>query len=195
MASKIIFLNGCSSAGKTSVVKAIQYLSEEPWLTFGIDAILEAIPDKYFGFGLNAEQGFQFVSTIDQEGFSVTEVKTGPYGEKVSNSVPKIIKQLVDDGHNLIIDEVIWERKDLEKYLTILKDYKIRFIKIDCQLSLMEEREILRGDRTRGLARAQHEKMKNLVWNYDLEIDTNQVNPFANAKRILKFLKIINGPM
>src|SRR4051812_20009885 len=105
--SKIIFLNGCSSAGKTSIVKAIQHLDEEIWLTFGIDTMLEAMPDKYFGFGKQAERGFQFVSTTDEEGFPITEVKTGSYGIKISNSIPKIVKQLADDGHNLIIDEVI----------------------------------------------------------------------------------------
>ena len=103
----IIFLNGCSSAGKTSLVKAIQHLSEDFWLTFGIDVALEAMPDKYVGSGEKANQGFHFLSSVDEEGFPVTEVKTGSYGEKVSNSVPKIIKQLVDNGLNLIVDEVI----------------------------------------------------------------------------------------
>jgi hypothetical protein len=65
------------------------------------------MPDKYFGFGAKAELGFQFVSSIDKEGFPITEVKTGFYGEIVSNSVPKLIKQLVDDKFNLIVDEVI----------------------------------------------------------------------------------------
>lgn len=30
--SKIILLNGFRSSGKTSIAKAIQYLSDEPWL-------------------------------------------------------------------------------------------------------------------------------------------------------------------
>ncbi|CAI2199241.1 19586_t:CDS:2, partial [Funneliformis geosporum] len=87
-----------------------------------------AMPDKYFGFGKQAKLGFQFVSSFDKQGFSITEVKTGSYGKLISSSVPKIIKQLVDDGHNVIIDEV------------------------ECELSLMEEREMLRGDRSLGLA-------------------------------------------
>jgi chloramphenicol 3-O phosphotransferase len=44
---KIILLNGCSSAGKTSLVKEIQNLSDEPWLTFGIDTVIDAMPNKY----------------------------------------------------------------------------------------------------------------------------------------------------
>jgi len=147
------------------------------------------MPDKYFGVGKKASQGFHFVSSIDKEGFPITEVKTGSYGDKVSNSGPKIIKQLADDGHNLIIDEVIWEKKDLERYASVLKSHHVYYIKINCELPLMEEREILRGDRSWGLARFQNAKMANLNWNYDLEIDTSQTSSFANAKKILKFLK------
>jgi chloramphenicol 3-O-phosphotransferase len=54
----------------------------------------------------------------------------------------------------------------------------------------MEEREILRGDRSLGLARAQFTKMKDLIWDdYDIEVDTSYISPFANAKKILQFLK------
>jgi chloramphenicol 3-O-phosphotransferase len=53
----------------------------------------------------------------------------------------------------------------------------------------MEEREILRGDRSRGLARNQFAKMKELDWNYDLQIDTTNTNSFTNAEKILQFLK------
>ncbi|CAG8586386.1 8219_t:CDS:2 [Ambispora gerdemannii] len=64
------------------------------------------MPDKYFGSGEKASQGFHFLSNINKEGFPVTEVKTGPYGERVSNSVPKIVKLLADDGFNIVIDEL-----------------------------------------------------------------------------------------
>ena len=113
--SKIIFLNGCSSSGKTSVVGAIQYLSDEPWLTFGINVFFKAMPPKYLPFGEKAHEGIQFISGIDKEGFPIVEIQTGSYGEKVGKSIPKIIKQLAGDGHNLIIDEVIWEKERSKK--------------------------------------------------------------------------------
>jgi hypothetical protein len=64
------------------------------------------MPNKYIGMGEKATQGFHFVSSIDKQGFPITEVKTGSYGEKLSNSIPSIIKQLVEIS-NVIIDEVI----------------------------------------------------------------------------------------
>jgi chloramphenicol 3-O phosphotransferase len=92
--SKVIFLNGCSSAGKTSLVKEIQKLSNDFWLTFGIDSVIDAMPDKYWGEkGEKVAEGFQFVSSIDKEGFPITEVKVGPIGEKVATLAPKIVKQ------------------------------------------------------------------------------------------------------
>ncbi|WP_394355839.1 phosphotransferase-like protein [Candidatus Trichorickettsia mobilis] len=42
--SKIIFLNGCGSSGKTSIVRSIQHLSNDLWLTFGIDTFISMTP-------------------------------------------------------------------------------------------------------------------------------------------------------
>jgi chloramphenicol 3-O phosphotransferase len=110
MTSKIIFLNGCSSAGKTSLVKAIQMLGPEPWLTLGVDSLFATLPAKYFSDSPNNEkkfEGVQFIKKVDQGGFPIVEIKEGPYAKKFYQSVPKLVKQLVDDGHNLVIDEVI----------------------------------------------------------------------------------------
>ncbi|KLL02957.1 MAG: chloramphenicol phosphotransferase [Mycoplasmataceae bacterium CE_OT135] len=188
--SKIIFLNGCSSAGKTSIVAAIQHLSDEPWLTFGIDLLFKAMPPKYLPFGEKAHEGIQFVLGVDKEGLPIMEIKSGSYGDKVGKSIPKIIKQLADDGHNLIIDEVIWERKDLENYVSFLKNHQVCLVNVICNLSLMEEREILSRDRAWGLARAQYAKMENLDWKYDLQIDANKIRPIISAEMILEHMGI-----
>ena len=184
--SKIIFLNGCSSAGKTSLVKAIQHLSEEPWLTSGVDVSFATMPAKYLPGGKKASEGINFVPGMDQEGFPIMRVESGDYGKKFVQSVHKVVKQLVDDGHNLIIDEAIWEKKDLENYASVLKNHQVCWVKVNCELSLIEEREILRGDRSLGLARTRFLKMKDLDWNFDLQVDTSYTSFFANAKKILQ---------
>jgi chloramphenicol 3-O phosphotransferase len=184
----IIILNGCSSSGKTSLVKVIQDLSDEFWLTFGIDDVLDAMPDKYWGEGEKSAEGFQFVSSADKEGFPITEVKVGPIGEKVAALAPKIVKQLADSGFNVIVDEVIWERKDLEDYALSLKKHQVCFVNVYCELSVMEEREKKRGDRQLGMSRWQFTKMKDLDWNYDMKVDTTATLPDKNAKIILKFI-------
>lgn len=185
----IIFLNGCSSSGKTSLVKAIQNLSDEFWLTFGIDDVLDAMPDKYIGSGERSAEGFQFLSSTDKEKFPIVEVKVGPIGEKVASLAPKIVKQLADNGFQVIIDEVIWEKKDLEDYALNLKNHQVFFISVCCELPVMEEREKKRGDRHLGMSRWQFARIKNLNWNYDLQVDTSQTTPFASAKKILEFIE------
>ncbi|CAG8766772.1 28607_t:CDS:1, partial [Racocetra persica] len=103
--SKIILLNGPSSAGKTSIVKAIQHLSEEPWLTMGVDVSFATMPAKYLPGGKKAHEGINFVTGTDEKGFSIMRVESGDYGKKVGHSIKKVAKCLVDDGHNLILDE------------------------------------------------------------------------------------------
>src|SRR2546423_14276738 len=120
------------------------------------------MPTKYVGFGEKASQGIKFVPGVDKEGFPIMEIKTGHYDELLNKSILRTIKQLADDGFNLILDEVIQERKGLENYALALKNHLIYFVKVNCELALMEEREILRGDRSWGLARAQNAKMANL---------------------------------
>lgn len=185
--NKIVILNGSSSAGKTSLVKAIQHLSKEFWLTFGFDSIIDAMPSKLVGSRKEATEGFHFVSNFEK-GFPITEIKVGSIGEKASNLAPKIVKLLVDNGFNIIVDEVIWEKKNLESYDLALKNHQVYYVKVGCELSVNEEREILRGDRHLGMARFLNTKMRDLDWSYDLEIDTSQTNSFTNAKKILKFI-------
>ena len=151
------------------------------------------MPAKYFsdapGGGGKADQGVQFIRSIDPAGFPILEIKMGSYARKFWLSVPKIIKQLADDGHNLIIDEAIWEKEYLENYASVLKDHQVFYVKVNCELPILEEREILRGDRSRGMARGLFVKIKELSWNYDLEINTSSTSPFTNAKKILQFVR------
>ena len=57
----IIFLNGVSSSGKSTIAKGLQHLSENPLLTIGIDTFLDMMPAQYLYTGPKASEGFQFV--------------------------------------------------------------------------------------------------------------------------------------
>jgi chloramphenicol 3-O-phosphotransferase len=60
--SRVIFLNGCVVAEKTTLAKEIQNLSEEKFLYVGIDALFGAILKKLVGFDERAEEGFWYVA-------------------------------------------------------------------------------------------------------------------------------------
>ena len=76
--------------------------------------------------------------------------------------MPRVFKQLANDGHNLIIEEVVLGQKYLKNYRDNLKKYQTYFVKINCELLVLEKREKSRGDRITGTNRAQYFKMKNL---------------------------------
>ena len=150
----ILFLNGCSSSGKTTVAKAIQHLSDKPWLLLGIDTFFQMMPLKYVGFGEKAHEGYHFIQNHDKEG-PLMHIESGSFGKAVTQSIPKVVQTLANDGHDLIVDEVLFSDAELENYMQVLDGQTVYFIGVMCDLKTLQEREILRGDRALGLGRDQ----------------------------------------
>jgi chloramphenicol 3-O phosphotransferase len=184
----IIFLNGCSSSGKTTLAKAIQHLSQETWLLLGIDTFFHMMPSKYVGFGEKAVEGFHFISGQDEEG-PLMRIESGCFGNAVTDSIPKVVQSLAGEGHNLIVDEVLRTNKELEGYVRALASHTVYFIGVKCGLKEMQQREILRGDRALGLARNQIASVHGLSRPYDLTVDTTTKSAFSCAEEILGFIK------
>jgi chloramphenicol 3-O phosphotransferase len=46
VATRVIVLNGVSSAGKTSIARCLQSLLPTPWLHLGVDDLIGAMPDE-----------------------------------------------------------------------------------------------------------------------------------------------------
>ncbi|WP_375332450.1 MULTISPECIES: chloramphenicol phosphotransferase CPT family protein [unclassified Candidatus Tisiphia] len=185
--SKIIFLNGCGSAGKTSIAKAIQYLSKDSWLTFGIDTFISMLPhspdDK------PDARYFTFVPGINDRGPTM-RVETKPKGEQLFGLMPDFANLLASRNNNLIIDEVLFEDACLKSYIKVLKEYIVYFVGVFCDLSVMQEREILRCDRAIGLSNDQIDRVHaGSLREYDLTVDTTSKSPFEIAKQILAFVE------
>ncbi len=190
----IIFLNGCSSSGKSSIARSLQYLSEQPLLHLGIDTFFQMMPPNYLGYGEKANQGFHFITSVEA-GIPFTRVVNGPFGEALIKSIPPIAQLLVKGGHNLILDEVLFGEDMLRKYVFNLRDEKVYFIGVYCALEELCEREMLRGNRTLGLGRDQFEKVHCDPRNYDLIVDTTNISSFSCAKIILNFVEQTPDPV
>lgn len=89
----IILLNGCSSAGKSTLARAIQFLSEKPYLLIGIDTFFHMLPPSYVGFGDKADQGFHFIPEHDDLG-PLMRIENGPYGKALGKTIPKVIQTI-----------------------------------------------------------------------------------------------------
>ena len=180
--SKIIFLNGCGSSGKTSIAKAIQHESPELWLSFGVDTFIDMIP-----FG-RQEPYLKFIPGQNERG-PIMHVESGAEGGKLFRVMPQFAEMLADRGNNLIIDEVIFDEEALKAYVQQLKGHTVYYIGVFCDLAVMQEREVLRRDRCIGLSNDQIDRVHQGVLNsYDFKVDTTATSPFEAARMILKFV-------
>lgn len=161
MKSKIILLNGVSSSGKTTVGKAIQHLSDDTYFLLGLDTTFEMLPEKSKG-----------------------DLK---YVDIALSSLHKLIYNLAKDGANLIVDHLIVREEEIREIIALNKEFEIYFIKIYCDLQVINKREIERGNRKIGLAEIQREKIDKYA-DYDLTIDTTSVSPEINAQTIIQFI-------
>jgi chloramphenicol 3-O phosphotransferase len=180
--SKIIFLNGCGSSGKTSIAKAIQHESPELWLSFGVDTFIDMIP-----FG-RQEPYLKFIPGQNDRGPTM-HVESGAEGRKLFSVMPHFAEMLADRRNNLIIDEVIFDEEALKAYAKHLKDHTVYYIGVFCDLAVMQEREVLRRDRCIGLSNDQIDRVHQGALNsYDFKVDTTAISPFEAARLILKFM-------
>jgi chloramphenicol 3-O-phosphotransferase len=64
------------SSGKTTVARAVQGLSDEPWVRLGIDAFWNAIDERWMEHGLRASEGFPWAEDAT--------IVPGPVGQRLA---------------------------------------------------------------------------------------------------------------
>jgi chloramphenicol 3-O phosphotransferase len=186
--SKIIYLNGPSSSGKTTLVKALQEALPEPFLHVGIDKIIDFMPDKINNWeGGPAPLGFSWEEGKDPTGHRIYNIQAGPFAKKVTRSLKDITHLLATQHYNLIIDDVAFGAIQVEEWKQVLKEFKVLYVGITTPLEILEQRERARGDRFLGSARAQYYKVHENV-SYDLEIDTHGETLQNNVAKVIKAL-------
>lgn len=186
--AQIIYLNGPSSSGKTTLAKALQEALQEPYLHVGIDKIIGFMPDKINNWeGGPAQLGFSWEPAFDPSGHPIYNIHAGPFANKITRSLKDIAKLLASQNYNLVIDDVAFGAIQVEEWKVALKDYDVLYVGVVTPLNILEEREKARGDRFLGSARAQYFKVHENV-SYDLEVDTHSQSLEENVAKILKML-------
>lgn len=188
----IIFLNGTSSAGKTSIAKKFQELYPEPVLHMGIDHFFFSLHPRFVGQGEESHLGYQFVSVKDSLDPKIV-VQTGSYGKRISYAMRRALKAIVDSDVHLIIDDLLFYEEDFQDYLELFQDSDVVFVAVRPTLQVAETREKMRGDRSHGLARGLYE----LVYKdrlFDVEVDTGKMTPEEAAGVILDYINSSSKP-
>lgn len=175
----VIILNGTTSAGKTSLARALQDLTSRPLLHVRMDDFLSMQPHQLD----NHPDGFVFARVEGAEPPEVS-IKTGAYGAKLLSGMRRSVAALADSGLDLVVDDV-WLNEGVEQadYVRLLSRHQVFFVGVRAPLGILEQREIARGDRDIGQARWQQGRV-HVGANYDLEIDTGEMTPEQAARRI-----------
>ncbi len=147
----IIFLNGTSSSGKTSLARVLQAKLLRP------------------AYHLSQDMFAQMASTTHRTTnfWAVTNMTI--------TAMHHTIAVFSDLGLDMIVDHVILDtplgQTSLRECVRLLHAHPVLFVRVDCPLEELERREQLRSDRRPGQARAQIDKIHG-HGVYDLAVDT-----------------------
>ena len=188
----VIFLNGCSSAGKTTLTEKLQQLLPEPYQHIGLDQFRDGLPIRVRGLnsppqtpgaaGLN-------VVPIEQDGERVTRIQFGDHGEAVLAGMRRAIAAFAAEGLHVIIDDLLFESKYLEDYARVLDPEHTWFVGVHCDLEVVLQREATRIGRFPGTAKAHFEQVHAHDVEYDIDVDTTTTDPKIVCERIIDRLQ------
>lgn len=181
---QIIYLNGPSSSGKTTLARALQHAFDDLFLHVGIDKIIGWMPEKVNDWtGGEASLGYSWKKSMDASGHPIQELQIGPYGERIAKTFQEVVLMLAKMGHHLIIDDVSFGKKQVDEWKKLLKTFKVLWIGVNAPLAVLEQREKGRGNRIVGSARGQFHKV-HIDTTYDLELDTHHATLDENIHKI-----------
>jgi chloramphenicol 3-O phosphotransferase len=172
---KIVFINGTSSSGKTTIIRALQEKLKEPYIEAGIDKFIWMLPKRYLDRPL-------WDDVLGQAS------KAGVTGHTLIHGMHHAIVELSNNGINVLADHVLVEPEWVKECVELFADLPAYLIGIHCPLEVLEQRERTRKDRTLGQAKKQFSIIHKHV-QYDLVIDTSLMNPEECALSILSRLQ------
>jgi chloramphenicol 3-O phosphotransferase len=174
MATQVIVLNGGSSSGKSGIVRCLKHLLPEPWISLGIDDLIERLPPATVTFGPQGE-------VILGDGF-----------DELQHAWRVGVAAMARAGARIIIDEVLLgggaSQEQARRYLDGLT---VLWVGVRCAADIAAAREIARGDRVVGMAAAQAEIVHQGV-GYDIEVDTSHLESLDCARMIAA--RVISAP-
>ena len=162
--SRIILLNGTSSAGKSTLCKVLKGVIDEPFWYMASDQFVEAgmAPSR-------KDEGGDFDWNILRPHFF--------------DGFHRVLPAFASAGNNLLVEHIIEEERWLDDLLRLLHGFDVFFVGVHCPLEEVLRRERERGNRQLGEARY-HMKTHDFC-SYDSEVDSREPAT-DNAERIIR---------
>lgn len=180
--SKIIILNGGSSAGKTSLAKALQQIMVPTYMLLGIDAFWLALPPQQLDLETVSPECFrwQYEHIGGKEYFRVIP---GPLLDVAMKARFWAVRQYLERGLNVVADEVFWSFDWVLESAKAFAGFDVYLVGVYCDDDELDRREAVRGDRWSGWGRgSQHFAHQNM--KYDLIVDTTHSSSVESANVI-----------
>lgn len=164
---RIIFLNGVTSAGKTSIVECLQDREDIFFYVLANDLFQQMIGDRYL---------------------------RKDYWKYLSDAIVMMYhtaKLFSDMGKNVLIDGILVEQPEIqphyEKMREILAGNPLDIVEVYCPLEICRQRNIARGDRYETQSEEQHALMAEGI-SYSARVDTSVYTSWECAEQIMKEL-------
>ena len=164
---RIIFLNGVTSSGKTSIVEALQDRDDCYFYVVANDLFQEMVGERFL-----RENYWQHLS-------------------RVIILMYHTAKLYSDMGHDVLIDGILVERPEIaphyQQLMDILQDNPLSIIEVACPLEICRARNIARGDGYENQSAEQAKLMAKDI-RYAMTVHTDQNTPQACAEAIVREL-------
>ena len=193
---QLILVNGPSSAGKSTLCRALQEKILDPYLVVGFDDFVFMTAPRYYRGADTGRQGETDaytalgveMQTTPKPGTPVSiTAKFGPVFRRVLDSMAPAVRTLIDGGNAVIFDHVLHDRAMYESYRQAAVGLDVFTVGVTCPLDILEARERARGDRVLGRARGLADIVHTFCV-YDVTVDTGALPPEACVATILDAL-------
>jgi chloramphenicol 3-O phosphotransferase len=171
MAPIAIVLHGTTSAGKSSLAKALQDSSDVPVFHISMDAFVEMSRRR----DMRSEAELNQALRLHQQNLQLT------------------LRRVAESHFDIVLDLVLRDEAQFSACLEALSSRPTFVIGVYCPLEVLEERERIRADRAPGMARSQigHPAYDRA---YSMKLDTSKVTPEEGARMIRNFVQAQIAP-
>ncbi len=163
----IVFLNGVTSSGKTSIVDALQERDEPFFYVVANDLFEQMVGERFL-----REDYWKYLSEVIILMYHTAKLYS-------------------DLGKNVLIDGILVEREQIAPHYArlqeILKDNPLDIVEVYCPLEICRQRNIARGDRYETQSEEQAALMAEGI-RYSMRVDTSQNSPEECAAQIINKL-------
>jgi len=193
----VILVNGPSSAGKTTLCRALQAAIDAPYLVTGFDDfVFMAAPRYYRGADTARQDAHDAFTALGAEMAIVSppgaplavEARFGPVFRRLLDAMAPAVRSLVEAGNRVIFDHVLHDQAMAESCRRAFAGLDLLSVGVTCPIEILEARERARGDRVLGRARGLAAVVHGFV-DYDLMVDTGANSAEACVATIVTALQ------